>query len=110
MSKISIDELDAFMNETIENTNTNETSSTETPTKTSVEESSNIANSETKDEINKKINGFCYDENGNRYILGVPFPEIRKKFDGEDKDYIIELTNTFMALLEKLVEKSKNKD
>lgn len=51
-----------------------------------------------------------YDEDGNRSLLGIPFPEIRKNFDGKDKEYLSELANTYLALMDKLMEKSANKE
>lgn len=112
MSKMTVDDLDAFMNET-------SNIATTTPTVTTTETTANEVDDKKNEDIIEKTEdemtgdpkkGFTYDKDGNRYLLGISFPEMRKKFDGEDKEYIAELANTYMALLEKLVENSKNKE
>ena len=58
---------------------------------------------------NFDIKGFEYIED-KRYLLGVEFPELRIKFDGQDKEYIKEISNLYLEIMDKIMEKSSNKE
>ena len=58
----------------------------------------------------EKINSENENEITQRTLLGVEFPELEKKFDGSDKEYLKDLSELYLNLLDKVMEKSANRE